>query len=64
MQYLPLSATISTRDWQQGGTLVFSLVNAFTVVFIRKIITVWLSITAKGLADASPWTDRVTVSLT
>lgn len=53
-EYLPLCASLSTRDRQEGGTFVVSVVEGFTVVFIRKIFTVWLSITEKGLADAAP----------
>lgn len=57
MQYSPLNTTFSTGDGQQGGTLVLPLIEVFTIVFIRKIITVLLAITAKGLADAPPWID-------
>lgn len=64
MQYSPLNATFSTGDGQQGGTLVLPLIEVFTAVLIRSIITVQLSITAKGLADAAPWIDDETVSLT
>lgn len=63
-QYSPLNTTFSTRDGQQGGTLVVPLIEVFTVVLIRRIITVQLSITAQGLADAAPWRDDETVSLT
>lgn len=62
--YSPLSTTFSTRDRHQGGALVVPLVDGFTAVFVRKIFTVWFSITVKGLTNAAPWVDNDTVSLT
>lgn len=64
MQYSPLNGTFSAGDGQQGGTLVLPLIEVFTVILVRRIVTVQLSITAKGLADAAPWIDNETVSLT
>ena len=52
---LPLCAAFSTRNWHERGTLIFSSVETFTFIFVREIIAVRFSVTAKGLTDAASW---------
>ena len=61
---LPLSGAWSARNGEEAGTFVVSLVETFTLIFIRKVITVCFSVAAQGLADAASWKHKQGLTFT
>ena len=52
--WVPLRAVYCPGDGEEGGALITSAVDHCAVCLVIVVLTVWLSVTLKLLADATP----------